>query len=120
MAHKKLRRLAALTSALIAANSAVGVFAPCFAESDFTAYAAESTEIAREEYGVRIAKESDEVRHDYKLGDKLDLTGIEISGYYNTFNEREFHKTFKVIYTMRYRVKAVPFLFITIAPPINS
>ncbi len=87
MAHKKLRRLVALTSALLAANSAVGVFAPCYAESDFTAYAAESTEIAREEYGIRIAKESDEVRHDYKLGDKLDLTGIEISGYYNTFDE---------------------------------
>ena len=87
MAHKKLRRLAVLTSALLAANSAVGVFTPCYAESDFTAYAAESTEIAREEYGIRIAKESDEVRHDYKLGDKLDLTGIEISGYYNTFDE---------------------------------
>ena len=87
MTHKKLRRLAALTSALLAANSAVGVFTPCYAESDFTAYAAESTEIAQEEYGVRISKTSDEMRQYYEFGDKLDLTGIEISGYYNTFDE---------------------------------
>ena len=87
MVHKKLRRLAVLTSALLAANSAVGVFTPYYAEYDFSAYAAETTEIAQEEYGIRIAKESDEMRRSYEFGDKLELTGIEISGYYNTFDE---------------------------------
>ena len=87
MVHKKLRQLAVLTSALLAANSAVGVFTPYYAEYDFSAYAAETTEIAQEEYGIRIAKESDEMRRSYEFGDKLELTGIEISGYYNTFDE---------------------------------
>ena len=49
MTHIKLRRIAALTGALLAVNAGAGVFAPCYAEYDFAAYAAESTEAANEE-----------------------------------------------------------------------
>ncbi len=87
MTHKKLKTLAALTSALLVVNAGIGAFAPCYAEYGFVAYAAESTEVAEEEYGIRISKETDEMRSDYVFGDKLDLTGIEISGYYNTFDK---------------------------------
>ncbi len=87
MTHKNLKRIAALTGALLAVNAGAGVFAPCSAEYDFAAYAAESTEVATEKYGVWVSMETEETRHYYAMGEELSLEGFYISGFCKSFDE---------------------------------
>lgn len=87
MTHKKLRKIAALTGALLAVNAGVGAFAPCYAENDFAAYAAESTEVAMEQYKIRITMETEEARTFYKMGEKLSFEGFYVSGYHYAYDE---------------------------------
>lgn len=87
MTHKKLRKIAALTGALLAVNAGVGAFAPCYAENDFAAYAAESTEAAMEQYKIRITMETEEARTSYKIGEKLSFAGFYVSGYHYAYDE---------------------------------
>ena len=87
MTHKKLRKIAALTGALLAVNAGVGAFAPCYAENDFAAYAAESTEAATEEYGVWVSMETEETRDYYDIGEELSLEGYYISGFCKSYDE---------------------------------
>lgn len=85
MTHKKLRKIAALTGALLAVNAGVGAFAPCYADYGFAAYAAESSEV-NENYKIRITN-SYEARTTYKIGEELDFSGIYVSGHYLRRNE---------------------------------
>ena len=85
MTHKKLRRIAAMTGALIAVNAGAGAFAPCYAEYGFAAYAAESSEV-NEKYKIRIT-DSYDARTTYKIGEELDFSGIYVSGHYLRRNE---------------------------------
>lgn len=87
MTHKKLRKIAALTGALLAVNAGVGAFAPCYAENDFAAYAAESTEVAMEQYKIRITMETEEARNSYEMGEKLSLAGYYVTGYHYAYDE---------------------------------
>ncbi len=87
MTHKKLRKIAALTGALLAVNAGVGAFAPCYAENDLAAYAAESTEAAMEQYKIRITMETEEARTSYKMGEKLSFAGFYVSGYHYAYDE---------------------------------
>lgn len=85
MIHKNLRRIAALTGALLTVNAGIGVFTPCYAENPFAAYAAESSEV-NENYKIRITN-SYEARTTYKIGEELDFSGIYVSGHYLRRNE---------------------------------
>lgn len=87
MTHKKLRKIAALTGALLAVNAGVGAFAPCYAENDFAAYAAESTEVAMEQYKIRITMETEEARNSYKMGEELSFAGFYVTGYHYAYDE---------------------------------
>lgn len=87
MTHKKLRKIAALTGALLAVNAGVGAFAPCYAEFDFAAYAAESTEVAMEQYKIRITMETEETRTFYKMGEELSFAGFYVTGYHYAYDE---------------------------------
>ncbi len=87
MTHKKLRKIAALTGALLAVNVGAGVFAPCYAEYDFAAYAAESTEAAHEEYEIYVSKETEETRFNYTMGETLDIRGFYLTGSCKKFDE---------------------------------
>lgn len=87
MTHKKLRKIAALTGALLAVNAGVGAFAPCYADYGFAAYAAESTEAATEEYGVWVSMETEETRDYYDIGEELSLEGYYISGFCKSYDE---------------------------------
>lgn len=89
MTHKKLRKIAALTGALLAVNAGVGAFAPCYAENNFAAYAAESTEATREEYGIWVSMQTEETRYFYTMGETLDIRGFYLSGYCKTFDEND-------------------------------
>lgn len=87
MTHKKLRRIAAMTGALLAVNAGAGAFAPCYADYGFAAYAAESTEAATEEYGVWVSMETEETRDYYEIGEELSLEGYYISGFCKSYDE---------------------------------
>ena len=87
MTHKKLRKIAALTGALLAVNAGVGAFAPCYADYGFAAYAAESTEAAMEQYKIRITMETEEARNSYKMGEELSFAGFYVSGYHYAYDE---------------------------------
>lgn len=87
MTHKKLRKIAALTGALLAVNAGVGAFAPCYADYGFAAYAAESTEAATEEYGVWVSMLTEETRDYYDIGEELSLEGYYISGFCKSYDE---------------------------------
>ena len=93
MTHKKLRKIAALTGALLTVNAGVGAFAPCYADYGFAAYAAESTEstetpkVAMEQYRIRITMTTDEARNSYEMGEELSLAGFYVTGYHYAYDE---------------------------------
>ncbi len=102
MTHKKLKTLAALTSALVVANMATASFAVYAAGShSFVTVAGDSYNPnmsifggeymtlpqieGDEEYGIRITKLPSKT--DYLLGEELDISDIRIAGYCNIRNE---------------------------------
>ncbi len=105
MSNKKLRTLAALTSALLFVNAGAGTFVANAAGSgSFVTVDGDSNDSSNshvsifggeyatlpqiegeEEYGIRIAKSP--AKTEYLIGEELDISDIRISGYCNTRNE---------------------------------
>ncbi len=82
MTYKKLKTLAALTSALLVINAATASFASYAVESNTVA---PTIVMGDEEYGICITKSPSKT--EYILGEELDISDIRIEGYHNTYDE---------------------------------